>query len=292
MLPTNTIASDYFRFDELKSENKHLSSIQFTTDIELLPKIVEKDSRYWTILSYLVHQYRSSEPACVNLHIDVTTASNVFSPPSVMESLLAQSGDAKPTEEELQIDRELRWSFQVWSLLSACASMLRRTPESTTKAKEAITLTGFYNLHDAVMNGYIRNSNERPGYYDSKLGYKLTAKGLRMISHGDDPVRYIEYTPWEDLAEFVLLSILEDMVGRQFMLWKPKKAMKWEKHLYIEDDILRSCVLSTIEFPGCESGKSVIFTLSEISEFIFETVALGFWEQWVRMKCCYLRGSL
>jgi hypothetical protein len=50
--------------------------------------------------------------------------------------------------------------------------MLRRTPESTTKAKEAIALTGFYNLHDAVMNGYIRNSNERPGYGDSKLGYK------------------------------------------------------------------------------------------------------------------------
>jgi len=307
------IKDDKLRFRGLIAANRHLSQIQFSPQLQITVKAFLEDYSYWATLSTLIRFYDDSEPA-------------ITEPPSELENetaRLALKDDTRQNEtntKETQKDEDHQdvadvadsksiqgnsldklkelWEyhsqqrdFEVWSLLRACASILRRDTDSIAKANEAIAMTGFYKLHNAVHNGFVRNEIPTPGTAPHEFGgYRLTAKGLNMVTFGDHPLKYIEFVPWNQLDPFHLLETSEYSRNRQLMLWKPAKYLAWERHMYTEDGIFGTCVLSGIQFPGYLFGGSVIFAISPISTFTFSTNS--FWERWVSKhieqcrRCC------
>jgi hypothetical protein len=160
-----------------------------------------------------------------------------------------------------------RRQFEVWSLLRACASILRREPDSIAKASEAIMRTDFYNNHDAVYNGFIRRQRK-------------PAPGLVALTPLEShPLKYIEFIPWRHLEPFQSPSLTELTKSERLRVWKPQKQLLWERHLYTEDEVFRFCVSSDYKFPHSASGTSIIFAISPISTFKF--LSTNFWNDWV-----------
>jgi hypothetical protein len=298
------IKDDKLRFKGLMAANKHLSQILFSPDLRITVMASSEDHAYWATLSSLLHFYDSSEPP-------------ITEPPSELEKETAQDGlqedaksyefdrkksqmedipdDAEVVEPENTQDKSMEWvkglwgyhsqqrDFEVWSLLRACASILRRDTESIANANEAIRKTGFYELHDAVHNGFVRNKNPRPGKELSATGrYTVTALGLQMVTFGDHPLKYIEFIPWKELEPFHPEEIMEYAQNRQLMLWKSSKHLAWEKHFYTEDGIFGTCVLSGVQFPEYLFGDYIVFAISPILNFELETVR--FWKRWVSIR--------
>jgi hypothetical protein len=296
------IKDDKLRFKGLMAANKHLSQTPFSPDLQITVKASSEDHAYWATLSALIRFYDSSEPPITEppSELEKETANL-----DLKEDAIKDETDRKETqkEEDCQDDIEvvdskntqkksLQWlkelwsyhsqqrGFEVWSLLRACASILRRDTESIANANEAITKTGFYELHDAVHNGFVRNELPKPGKEPSETGgYRITALGLQMVTFGDHPLKYIEFVPWKQLEPFYLQETSEYSRNRQLMLWKPAKHLAWEKHLYTEDGIFGTCVVSGIQFPEYFFGDLVIFAISPISTFELDTGS--FWKRWV-----------
>lgn len=295
------IKDDKLRFKGLMTANKHLSQIPFSPDLQITVKASSEDHAHWVTLSSLIRFYDNSEPpitepselenetAKLDLKEDARKDESHRENSQKEEDFQddVEAVDSKNTQEKSLEWLEKLWryhsqqrDFEVWSLLRACASILRRDTESIAKTNEGITKTGFYEFHDAVHNGFVRNETPRPGKAPFKTGgYRVTALGLQMITFDDHPLKYIEFVPWKQLESFHLQETSEYSQNRQLMLWKPTKRLAWEKHFYTEGGIFGTCVLSGIQFPEYMFGDSVIFATSPISTFELDTGK--FWKRWV-----------
>ena len=193
------IKDDKLRFKGLMAANKHLSQTPFSPDLQITVKASSGDHAYWATLSALIRFYDSSEPPITEPPSELEKETAKL---DLKEDAIKDEPDRKETqkEEDCQDDVEvvdskntqkksLQWlkelwsyhsqqrDFEVWSLLRACASILRRDTESIANTNEAITKTGFYELHDAVHNGFVRNETSETGkraVRDGWLSYNST----------------------------------------------------------------------------------------------------------------------
>lgn len=297
------IRDDKLRFKGLMTANRHLPQISFSPDLQITVKALSEDHAYWATLSSLLRFYDSSEPlitespselegepAQIDLGEDIREIDR--RKPQMEEDIPAgvEVVESTNTKEEYLERVKGLWGyhsqqrgFEVWSLLRACASILRRDTESIANANEAIMKTGFYELHDAVHNGFVRNKISRPGKELSESGpLVVTALGLQMVTFDDHPLKYIEFIPWKQLEPFHPKEPLDYVQNRGLMLWKSAKLLAWEKHLYTEDGIFGTCVLSGFPFPEYRFEDSIIFAISPISAFELETGS--FWKRWVSIR--------
>ena len=82
-------------------------------------------------------------------------------------------------------------------------------------------MTGFFEMHDPVPNGYVRNAQERPRmqpHTKVSTGYVLSTKGKLLGTFGDHPLKYVEYIPWESLELYVPDRQIDEVRDRKLVL--------------------------------------------------------------------------
>ena len=99
-----------------------------------------------------------------------------------------------------------------------------------------------------------------------------------MVSFGVSPLKYVEYMPWKYLEPCQLEHTAQESEECHLVSWKPERVTQWERYMYTDDHTFGTCVMSGIQFPGYRQQGSVLFVLSSISDFKFETVHHSFWQ--------------
>jgi hypothetical protein len=192
------------------------------------------------------------------------------------------------SEAQLEVAYAQSWDFDLWSLVRSCA-LLHRRSENELSAKEGLRMAGFYDRHDAVRNGFILKPSGN--HWTTSLGpvrqtsrhlwSGRTPKSLKLGSFGMDPLKYVEYIPWANLHQCSPSHLLAEFRGYRFMKWDPQKSMTFERFLYTEEDVFQFCVNFNATFPDYQFQDRVLFMLSPITGFAFESLANDYWRHWV-----------
>jgi hypothetical protein len=238
---------------------------------EIFAQPVDTDLPYWHLLTAALETFRSASPG--------------------YESPFESTEDAKAHQEFLSdgIDfdhfnvkeyvadellcekfRDRNWQFEIWSLLRSCTLIKRVETRGIglLDSFEGISQTGYLNIYEAVKNGYVkgRNFTEDP---PERSGQYFTREALRLFSFQDDPRKYIEIVPWDQLVEFVPTKLPQDVPSGRFVCWKPVQSFLCEKLIFTEEDVFANCVDHGITFPGCLMADSICFMLSPVEALDF-----------------------
>ena len=116
-----------------------------------------------------------------------------------------------------------------------------------------------------------------------------------QVSRVDDPRRYVEFIPWEELtpvsdselrAAHVQTSLRHepgmDDHDQKWMLWPPPSRHFFDiHHLYTEFEVYDYCITRDWCFPGHFYHDAVVFALSPLQETDFLSQLMHFWDHWV-----------
>jgi hypothetical protein len=270
-------------------------TIPILNNIKVIPN--ENDSQYWQLVAELLAFYEEAEPTYSDPLASQRSLIQDNEPENttvkaLVTSLIAASLEGRQapefSEAQLEVAYAQSWDFDIWSLVRSCA-LLHRRSDSGLSATEGLRMAGFYDRHDAVRNGFIvkplgnpLSTSLRPVRQTSRrLWSARTPLSLKLGSFGVDPLKYVEHIPWADLHPCSPRHLLEEFRGHRFMNWDPQKPMKFERFLYTEEDVFQFCVDFNVTLPDYLFQDRVLFILSPIAEFTFESLANDYWRHWV-----------
>lgn len=292
----------------IETENKSLlERVDASEPTEYIFKPRPCDSEYWQIIAQMVQFYQQSSPSYVEPleHDSLIFPGNgpylsfeFELPDSDSDSSMAETTDSdtsissfrreetssrreEMTDMQLDVTRAAQWSFQVWSLIRSCRMLLKRLPDLEVLGA-GIRATGFYELHDPVPNGFIRNETERPLQPTIEFGFHVTSSFNKEVTFGEDPLKMIEYVPWEDLETCKPGHLESEIMDYEYAKWSNPQIARYERHLYTEEDIFAYCVESDYLFPDYVFQEHILFAISPITDMELEMRLYGgYWVHWV-----------
>jgi len=293
--------SNFSRVDALKPDHDPDGwdfSIPILKNIKVIPD--SRDLIYWQFIAELLAFFEEAEPAYSDPLADLDPALRDYeaennSVMALMMQLLTGHLNGRPapeiSERQFEIAYAQHWDFQIWSLVRSCTLLRRRRAGSIPEVRAGLWKAGFYERHTTVRNGFIlkaaglpSNAPAQPGVPSIQPRYHARAPlSLKLGSFGLDPVKYVEYIPWTDLLSCRPQHLMSEFPNRQFVQWNPQQSMKLERLLYTEEDAIQFCVDYNVAFPDHFFDNHVIFVLSPIRDFVFESLMDDYWRHWVRI---------
>jgi hypothetical protein len=144
------------------------------------------------------------------------------------------------------------------------------------------------------------DSMEEIPHQDVRLTYQLEAAYDPL----EDPRRYVELIPWEELSPISPVELIEAGISislpydpsstvlgsssqnhsPHWMLWRIPSHNVFDSHLlHTEDEVYQYCVLHSWYFPGHALQDHVVFAASPLENTEFVRDLKQFWDNWVRI---------